>query len=272
MRANSRLSLAREGLSRWVGTAWRLGIRPFVSRSLDLLLPPSCAWCGVAGVGSDPLFCADCLRQFTAMLPERRRCEQCAAPLRSVGPVPLPCPYCTRRTYRFERAWVLGDYRGALREAVVKMKQAVHEPLTLQMGRLVGQRLAAEGWAEGCEFVVALPAHWWRRWTRGTSGPELLAEQVARQLQLPLLRRVLHCRRPTKKQGTLSPHQRWLNVHNAFATHRSRALQGARVLLIDDVLTTGATVNEATRALLDGGARQVDIVVVARGLGDTAKS
>lgn len=272
MRWNRRMIAASDVVWRMTELLWQRTLRPLGGRSLDLLLPPGCAWCGGTGVLGEPLFCVDCLRKFTEELPERRRCERCAAPIRAVGAVPLPCPYCSRRHYQFARAWVLGDYRGPLRDAVVQMKQAAREPLTIQMGRLVGQRLSQTGWATGCDLVAALPSHWWRRWSRGTSGPELLADEVARELNLPLVRGLLYCTRPTQKQGTLSPHQRWLNVRGAFALRGKQDVSGRRVLLIDDVLTTGATVNDAARALLAGGAGQVDVAVVARGLGDTGKS
>lgn len=246
--------------------------RTAVRGTLDLVLPPTCAFCqtSLPPRTSGPLLCDDCTDGFRQFGSELVRCPRCAAPAPAVaGPTP-PCVYCLRRDYRFRRAWVLGDYHGQLRDAVIRTKQAFHEPLTVQLGQFVGRRLAELGWQLHCDTVVALPSYWWRRWSRGTSGPELLAEEIARQLDRPLLRRTLRCCRPTQKQGMLTPSQRWLNVRGAFAVPRPLEKSQSRVLLVDDVLTTGATVNEAARALLAAGAREVSVAVLARGMGDSS--
>ena len=95
--------------------------------------------------------------------------------------------------------------------------------------------------------------HWTRRLLRGVNGPELLAEAVAGSMRLPIDTRLLSCRRRTKKQGTLLPSARRLNVHGAYGVARGGSLAAKRVLLVDDVLTTGATLDELARVLQRAG-------------------
>jgi len=117
------------------------------------------------------------------------------------------------------------------------------------------------------DVVLAMPTHWMRRWHRGGNSAETLAAVVASQLRLPLAQRVLRLRRPTEKQGMLSPQERFRNVQHAYAIVRSQPIQGASILLVDDVLTTGATASEVARLLRRAGARSVHVAVVARGVG-----
>jgi ComF family protein len=178
------------------------------------------------------------------------------------------CPECGRRKLPFRAALALGEYRGALRDAVLRTKRAAFESLTLQMGEVLADRLEQLGWRQQCDVVVPLPSHWWRRWTRGTSGPELLAERIANRLALPCRTRWLVCQRRTRKQGMLLPNERAENVRGAFAVRLPEAVRGQRILLIDDVMTTGATLKEAATALLRARAASVSVAVLARGTGD----
>jgi predicted amidophosphoribosyltransferase len=161
----------------------------------------------------------------------------------------------------------LGLYRGRVRQAVLKMKYGFHESLTLAIGELLARRLAEEDWFGAVDLVTPVPLHLWKRLVRGASAPELLAEIVGRRGAVPLVPRLLRCRRRTRKQGMLLPSERLVNVRGAFEVAADYDIKDARVLLVDDVMTTGATANEAARALLEAGAASVRIATVARGTG-----
>lgn len=244
--------------------------------AIDLLFPPACLLCerlmeDASEVEADErplLVCEECRSSFGYRADGV--CVRCAAPLPR-GCDAASCPECRRRELPFAGACALGEYRGRLREAVLKSKRAAHESLTLQLGELVARRLVEAGWRQGVDLVIPLPSHWWRRWMRGTSGPELVAGVLARRLDRPLEGRVLQCHRRTRKQGMLLPAERIENVRGAFVARRADRIRGRQVLLVDDVMTTGATLKEAARVLLKAGASAVQVVVLARGTGDAAR-
>src|SRR5262249_59876855 len=120
----------------------------------------------------------------------------------------------------------------------------------------------------GLDVVVPVPLHWTRYWWRGYNQCAAVARGVARKVGLPLQTRWLSRPRYTQSQTSLSGSARRNNLKDAFRVRRDVALAGRRVLLIDDVLTTGATAHEAARALKSAGAAQVVVGVLARaGLG-----
>lgn len=241
----------------------------------NLLFPPVCLVCDLPCTATEEdgtesrergrLICADCRAAFGYRA--ERICERCAAPLPRYVDA-RNCPECRRRKLPFRAATALGEYRGALRDAVLRTKRAVHESLTIQMGELLADQVEQLGWKPQCDVVIPLPSHWWRRWTRGTSGPELLAERLADRLSLPCQKRWLACQRRTRKQGMLLPAERAENVRGAFRVRQPDAVRGQRILLVDDVMTTGATLKEAATALLRARASAVYVAVLARGTGD----
>jgi ComF family protein len=188
-------------------------------------------------------------------------CPGCARPLPEFA---LPCPTCHRRPFRFQRTVAIGVYEGPLREAVLRAKRLHYEHLAFALGQLLADTCLDAGLAP--DFVVPAPMHWLRHIRRGINGPELLAEAVAARMRRPCWK-LLRNRRKTNKQGTLLPAARRANVRGAFVTSAGYDLRDAHVLLIDDVMTTGATANELSRVLLVAGAATVSVAVVARGVG-----
>jgi len=156
----------------------------------------------------------------------------------------------------------LGEYGGVLRELLHLLKYDGMDPI----GRRLGERLAetSDASVEQCEALVAVPLDSARQRARGYNQAERIARAVARRMKLPLLpasalRRV----RPTTTQIGLSRQERRDNMKDAFAANRV-LVDGRRVLLIDDVMTTGATLDSCARALRAAGARDVLALTVAR--------
>ncbi len=168
---------------------------------------------------------------------------------------------------RFDSAVTLGVYQGKLREAVLCTKKIFHEPLTMAMGDILAARIRQQLPELRPDVIVAVPSHWTRHFARGGSGPAILAESLGRTMRCRVRPKVLTCRRKTRKQGTLGPQQRRQNVLGAFAVSPGYDIEGLDVLLIDDVMTTGATANEASKALKKAGAAAVTVAVLARGVG-----
>jgi ComF family protein len=160
----------------------------------------------------------------------------------------------------------LGDYHTQLQQAVIWMKQLAHEPLTFAMAHLLAD-CAASLADDPLDLVVPVPMHPWRRLKRGTQPSLILGSQIARRLGLPLAERLLYCRRKSLKQGTLSPTERFKNRRGAFSISPGYDITDRHVLLVDDILTTGATASEAARILRRSGAATVVVAVVARGIG-----
>ncbi len=213
------------------------------------------------------------------------------------------CPACRHSNFQFSGVQAVGLYEGPLRDAVLRMKKSHEEALTLTMGRVLADILrfpenssgkcddsgtrdreslasVATPWAVGersvgrasrgldpPDLVVPVPMHWTRRVTRGTNPAELVAEMVSHKLRIPAVAGVLYNRRKTRKQGTLLPDQRRRNVRQAFAVSAGYDIKQTHVLLIDDVMTTGATVNELSKLLQRAGANRISVAVVARGTG-----
>lgn len=247
----------------------------------DALHPPLCAICGAAGVAAP--WCE------LHRLPERPagvRCPRCASrvpeALRDATEAGAACAACRQRSPRIERLIVLGDYRDrALREWILAFKHGGRADLAAPLGAALAAHVASSlRWddAEGARVLCPVPLHRWRRLARGYDQARELGSALAAELGAPcqsLLRRT----RATAVQGASGSASRDSNVRGAFVAvrpgwwSRLRAVEQPslarfdQVWLVDDVVTSGATLRECARALRRAGARWVGAMALARAHG-----
>ena len=231
----------------------------------NLFFPPRClnCECELPEAADHPLLCQKCLLAASS---RKTSCVRCASPLPTVPWAGDSCPRCRGRDYSFDAALAVGVYEDTMKQLVLRMKRAHHEPYALSLGTLVATKVLAADLGEP-PLIAPVPMHWARRFRRGGNHVERLAERVAKRTRWKPAFDLLACRRRIKKQGTLTPAARFRNVRGAFRVSSSYAIKGAHVLIIDDVLTTGATASEMARLLKKAGAKKVTIAVVARGIG-----
>jgi ComF family protein len=230
----------------------------------DLVFPWACAICGVEGING--AFCGACRSDLLAQsaLAAASACPRCGLQGGPFADFSGGCAACRDRSLGFDASLALGVYEGTLRDLCVRLKQERNAWLAAWLSKLLIEarseavaRLSTDAW------VVPVPLHWWRRWQRGYNQADEIADTLARQLKLPvhrLLRRVT----ATRKLARLGRTARSELMHGAFRVRRRPGLAGRTVLLVDDVLTTGATCGEAARALKRAGAAQVVVLVIAR--------
>jgi len=231
--------------------------RRLAAVAADLLFPPRCAWCAVDLPAAEPVvvprLCAPCAADFAHAATE---CPF-AAPDRGAGTAgPGPTAGATD-----PRCLVLGPYDGPLREAVLRCKRPAGALVAQALGGLLAERHAERLRAWRPDVVVPVPMHWLRRLGRGTSATGDIARGLARAAGLPVVA-ALRRTRATVMQNRIPVADRQGNLADAIAVRR--AVAGRRVLLVDDVMTTGATLRACHRALAAGGAAAVAGVVVAR--------
>lgn len=187
-------------------------------------------------------------------------CVQCRAPFMSRFPLDDQgrCGLCRRGARGFDAAYSFGFYEDELRKLIQVFKYGRVQTLAKPLGRLLAQALPRE---QSFDVIVPMPLHWRKRWQRGFNQAELLAREIGRRSHTPVenaLRRIRH----TASQAGLTSAKRRENVSGAFRPRKP--LDGRRVLLIDDVMTTGATAASCSRALKRAGARHVTLLTVAR--------
>lgn len=242
--------------------------RAVTSGLSDLLFPPVCTFCDV-DLGDSPAdsrLCEACRAELIG--DPVYRCRRCAAAV-AVTFTGGDCPWCRDRGYRFRRAVAVGRYEGKLREAVLRLKRPGSEALSAALTEGLWSHEGAALRAEQVDLVAPIPMFWFRRLARGWNSPELTAARLAAKLGIGDDPRLLVRIRNTRPQAGLSAGDRKTNVHRAFGLRRGRKVEGKHVLLVDDVMTSGATCSEATRTLLDAGAKRVTIAVLARTQGET---
>ncbi|HEX3748798.1 MAG TPA: ComF family protein [Bryobacteraceae bacterium] len=171
------------------------------------------------------------------------------------------CALCRAGVRGFDAAYCFGSYEGTLRELIHLYKYSRIETLWRPLSAFLAGALPLD---ECFDAVTPVPLHWRKRWQRGFNQSELLARAIARRRGIPVVR-ALRRTRFTQTQAGLSNTERRRNVAAAFQCRRPAfALAGKRVLLIDDVMTTGSTAAVCARALKQAGAARVVLATVAR--------
>lgn len=228
---------------------------------VGIVYPPTCIGCGAA-TGVAHTLCGRCWGGIRFI--ERPYCERLGTPFAVDYGMPLLSPAALAEPPVYGRARAVARYDEVARTLVHRLKYADRTDIAPALGGMMaraGAELAAE-----CDVIVPVPLHRWRLWSRRFNQAMALAGHVASAQGRPLDPGCLARVKPTRSQVGLSRPQRGENLQGAFRVPdaaRTR-LGGRRVLLVDDVITTGATANAASRALLRGGAASVDVLAFAR--------
>ena len=226
-------------------------LRRWVQAFLDLVFPPRCGGCGRLG----DWLCDRCRGQLSWLAPPV--CPQCGYPV----PRPGRCPRCAPAAVTGFHVRSAVFFDGPARHALHSFKYAGRRALGEPLAEILVELWARE--APPVQVVTPVPLHPSRVRKRGYNQSDLLARSLARRLGLPLEVHLLQRVRATRPQVGLSVAERWQNVAGAF-TCRDGAAAGRGVLLVDDVCTTGATLQAAAAALRQGGAAEVWAFTVAR--------
>jgi ComF family protein len=236
-------------------------LRPLARQALDLLLPPNCLACDTP-VDAEGQFCLACFRQATFI--SDVQCDRCGVPL-PVGSADDPlCSGCLVRPPAFIQARAALRYDALSQRLILPLKYGDRTELARGLALLMaraGARLLAEA-----ELLVPVPLHRARLRTRGYNQAGLLAASLGRIARRPVLPDALCRLRPTAPLASLGATARYAALDGSIAL-RERHLKrivSRRILLIDDVLTSGATANACAVALLEAGAARVDVLVAAR--------
>lgn len=233
-------------------------IRQAVNGLLSVVLAPSCAGC--ARPLEIPLRSAVCQTCWdTIRLLRPPFCGVCGEPLASWrAPDPgYRCESCVVRRPHIAAGRAIGEYDGSLRAIVHALKYQGRRSLAAPLGDLL--RLHGASMLAGADAVVPVPLHWRRQWRRGFNQAHELARGLGLRVDTVLVRR-----RSTRSQTGLSAEARGANVDGAFAIRRRRTVEGLTMVLVDDVSTTGATLEACARTLMENGAREVRTLTAAR--------
>lgn len=230
---------------------------------LDLLFPPRCVSCGASGA----VLCAQCLASMRA--PEPPLCHRCGRSLAASPPAQSArlCPFCESggEIPHLDGLRAAGVYEGAVRQAILALKFRGQRRVARPLANLLAACYARE--ALSADLIVPIPLHSSRRRERGYDQARLIAQPLAAQLHIPVRTDLLVRQRATRAQMTLSRSERLTNVAGAFALTSpaaSSVLAGKRVLLVDDVTTTGSTLDAAARALRGANPAAIWGLAVAR--------
>jgi ComF family protein len=244
-----------------VGDVARMAARS----ALAVAYPPTCIACGAA-TGEPHTLCAKCWGEIRFI--ERPFCERLGTPFAVDLGVPLLSPAAIADPPVFERARAVARYDDVARGLVHRLKYGDRVELARALGAMMA-RAGAELLADA-DVIVPVPLHrarlWWRRFNQAMALSTVISRRSGVASDPFLLARV----KRTRSQVGLTRTQRGENLQGAFRVpdNAKPRLKDKRVLLVDDVVTTGATANAAARALLRGGARVVDVLAFARVVGD----
>ncbi len=231
--------------------------------ALDLAYPRVCAGCGSPDPAAGRFLCWDCLSRVEFIQPPF--CELCGDPVGGRIGHAYHCALCSGRRVYFDRARSAARYDGPIGRMIRDFKYNGHLWLVEDLADFLVAAVRSHFEETSFDAVVGVPLHWTKLRARGFNQSEWLAAALARRLRLPIARRCVRRIRADPTQTHLTAEKRAANVLGAFATQWNRWIDGRRFLLVDDVMTTGATVNECSRALKMGGAASVYVVTVARG-------
>ena len=232
-------------------------MHPFLERLFQFFLPSQCLCCESYLEEGQKSICPNCLAKIRWIAPPF--CGICGTPFVSTEVDCHPCGACVTKRKYFTMARALGHYEGPLREAIHRWKYEGKIGLSPIFGEWMAERLS-HYWDPQCfDLILPVPLHQQRLRERGFNQALLLVRELSRRTGIPYRMNVLQKKRPTLPQVQLSGAEREKGVRKSFHILSGEELEGKTILLVDDVYTTGATVNECSKVLLAAGAARIDV-------------
>lgn len=193
----------------------------------------------------------------------------CGIPFESAIELNGLCPTCLKKSKPWQKARAIVMYNETSKKLILPFKHADQVLLTPLIARLMLQQ---KDFIKTHDLIIPVPLHWKRLIKRRYNQSTLLAREISRKTHIPYDPCLLKRRRATVPQGHLSQKERHRNVQNAFCVRNTKKLIGKRILLIDDVMTSGATVENCTKTLLACGVASVDILTFAKVVKNTSSA
>ncbi|HVY87673.1 MAG TPA: ComF family protein [Hyphomonadaceae bacterium] len=238
---------------------WAKGLAKAAALAADVLLPGRCLRCGVI-VSETGALCSSCWETMAFIAAPQ--CDRCGQPFEVDPASGVVCATCIADPPAYQRARAVFRYDDASRALILRFKHGDRTGAAPHFARWMVR--AGGDLMDGDPVFVPVPLHPWRLWRRRYNQAAILAVAIARQAGKTCVPDALVRIRATPSQGRLGRGQRRRNVKGAFRLKRPEAVEGKRIVLVDDVLTTGATVDECVRILQRGHASQVDVLTLAR--------
>jgi ComF family protein len=235
----------------------------FFKAFLDIFFPPLCHICRCFLTDpTDIHLCSGCREKIVAV--GSPLCPVCGVPFATENGIDHPCGHCltTRRPFAGARAAV--RFEGPVQELIHRFKYGKKVHLSRPLGLLTATTLADFLPATAADYIVPVPLHRRRLRERGFNQSQLIGQILAKSWKIPLSVHNLRRIRWTNPQTGLSATERERNIRGAFAVAAPDRLEGKRLLLVDDVYTTGSTVSECAKTLRQSGAKEVRVITVAR--------
>lgn len=235
-----------------------------VKSLLQWILPSQCHCCETLLEEGQTGICPTCLSKMRWIEPPF--CTRCGVPFLSREGENHLCGGCLTRKRYFTMARAIGTYEGSLREILHRWKYEEKTYLTSFFGEKLEEGFYRYWSRRSFDLMIPVPLHSKRLKERGFNQALLLVKELNRRTQMPYAKRILQKRIPTLPQVLLNGEARETGVRGSFHIQGAEEVRGKRILLVDDVYTTGATVNECSRVLLKAGAQQVDVLTLAHAI------
>lgn len=228
---------------------------------LSFLLPPLCIACH-RPLSQSHGVCGDCFKTITFI--EKPYCILCAFPLEPFELDDVTCAACTTSPFFFDRLRAPFAYDGTIKDLLMRFKHGDGTDLVLFFARSMVR--AAGDVLPDVDWIVPVPLHWGRLIKRGYNQAGILAAAISKITKIPVMPDGLVRQKSTVSMGHLTSQKRRENIHKAFDVRIKwrPKLQNSNVILIDDVMTTGATVNECVKVMKSFGAGRIDVITIAR--------
>lgn len=260
MLAQQQVRRATKSLGNLLGRGWRSAHE----YAVELLFASQCLSCDreLPDNHTGVSLCLDCLAQIPPS--DWALCRRCAAEVPEPPGNVETCPRCRTDKLRFDATLSLGHYVGGLREMILRMKHDQREQWGQLFARLVEERYGSLLHESQFDAIVPVPTTAWNRWLRGTNAPAVIACALGQRLGVPVYAQLVKRSYGIVPQRGLSRAGRFRNVRGGYRVRKDYQLSSPHILLVDDVMTTGATCSEITRLLKRNGAARVTVLVVAR--------
>lgn len=250
------LRSGKNQILRLLSLLWKVTL--FFSHSiLDFFYPPHCSVCRVILGRNESVVCESCWDRVKVI---DSACSRCGCPLGGKNEL---CKNCSGKNFKFSRARVLASYDQIVQNLIHLFKYRQKVSVGRRLAKMLAESVAQDSTFSGTNLIVPVPLHKSRMRERGYNQSAVIAKELSRTLGVPTRNDVLIRRHRTEEQAKLPAEEREKNVADAFAVRKPDQVSHKRILIVDDVLTTGSTLNACAQKLLEAGATEVFVATLA---------